>query len=494
MNSPEKTNDENEQKSDMQAEDESGYARARGAGIALYQKVRDRVRKVKQGLSLPNNSSSTLEHDFLPAALEVLEKPPAPLGRIISLAIMSFMIILVLWMVFAKMEVVVAAQGRVVPSGSVKVIQSADGGVIKAIHVRNGQKVEKGEVLLELDSTSVNADRERLKREFFESQVEFARLKAQFENRKELQIDLENIDPDMVQTQSFLLISRLDQLDNKLNTLDSDIQRRKSDVQALKSEIERLESTLPLLKKRYQNKARLNKKGFVSDVEMIDAELEVINTSKELDIQRHRLEEARANLLAAKSQRAQAEAEFRSNTLADLAEVAKRRESSGKELIKAKQRHDRQFLRAPVDGVVQQVMVSTVGGVVTAAEKLMVVVPDNIGLEVEAKILNKDVGFVEREQKTAVKINAFQFTKHGTLDGTIQWVATDAVMDEKLGPVFPARIAVHAVDMPNIVNGRRGRIQPGMTVTADIKIGSRRVIEYFLSPLLRKKEESLREI
>ncbi len=448
------------------------------------------VRKRLANLTL---SGSRGDHDFLPAALEVMEKPASPAGRSISLAIMAFSTITILWMTLSEMDIVVSAQGRIVPSGRVKTIQSPDAGVVKAIHVRDGQRVRRGDILIELDSTSTGADRERLEREIIEAEIEFARLKAQYQGKTDFTVPVATVEADVIATQKSLLASRLVERDRKLATLDSDIKRRSADRDAIRSEVERLQKTLPLLVRRMKKKRRLARKGYVTDVELIDARLEVINTRKELEIQQYRLKEAEAGLAAATSQRQRAEAEFEANTLADLAEVAKRRDAARQELIKARQRESFQALRSPVDGIVQQLAVNTIGGVVTAAQQLLIIVPDNIGLEVEAQVQNKDIGFIEAGQETRVKVETYEFTRHGALTGTIQWVGNDAILDERLGPVYPVRITLRDKAMPNIVNGKRGKLMPGMLVTSDINIGKRRVIDYFLAPIIRHKEESLRE-
>ena len=179
--------------------------------------------------------------------------------------------------------------------------------------------------------------------------------------------------------------------------------------------------------------------------------------------------------------------------LAALAEASRRNAAVTQELVKVEKKKSLQRLRAPIDGVVQQLAVNTIGGVVTAAQTLMVIVPAEGDLEIDAKVLNKDIGFVRVGQRAAVKFETYQFTRHGFIEGTMQWVGNDAMSDPQLGLVFPVRILLSDTRLPNVVNGRRGVVAPGMSVTADIAIGSRRVLEYFLAPILRYKQESLRE-
>lgn len=430
---------------------------------------------------------------FLPAALEVLEKPPSPIGRAVSITVMLFAALAITWMYFSKMDIVVTAQGQVVPSGHVKLIQAADAGVVRAIKVRDGQFVKKGEELVELDSTSTTADRARLMREQLEAQVEVARLRAQIASDPALFQPPADIERSIADTQRSLLISRLQEQEEKLAGLNQDIARRSADRDAIRSTIVKLEKTLPLMKQRLEKNQSLARKQFLSELNVMDNELEVINQENELEIQRHRLAESEASLAVAIRQRNQMEAGFRAKTLAALAEASRRNAAVTQELVKVEQKKSQQRLRAPIDGVVQQLAVNTIGGVVTAAQTLMVIVPAEGDLEIDAKVLNKDIGFVRVGQRAAVKFETYQFTRHGFIEGTMQWVGNDAMNDPQLGLVFPVRILLSDTKVPNKVNGQRGSVAPGMSVTADIAIGSRRVLEYFLAPILRYKEESLRE-
>jgi len=433
------------------------------------------------------------EVDFLPAALEVLEKPPSPVGRAVSIALMLFAALALLWMYYSEIDVVVTAQGQVVPSGRVKLIQAAEAGVVRNIKVRDGQHVEKGEELIELDSTTTTADRAHLMRERLEARVEAARLKAQLARDLDRFKPPPDVDTSIADTQRSLLASRLEGRSEKLAGLDNDIARRRADREAIRSTIAKIERTLPLLRQRLEKNQSLAKNQFLSELTLMDNKLEVIEQENELEIQRHRLEESKASLAAAIRQRKQTEAEFDSDTLAALADASRRSAAITQELIKIEKRKSLQRLRAPIDGVVQQLSVNTIGGVVTAAQTLMVIVPADGDLEIDAKVLNKDIGFVQIGQRAAVKFETYQFTRHGFIEGTMQWVGIDAMSDPQLGLVYPVRILLSHTTMPNRVGGKRGTVAPGMSVTADIAIGKRTVLDYFLAPILRYKEESLRE-
>jgi hemolysin D len=237
----------------------------------------------------------------------------------------------------------------------------------------------------------------------------------------------------------------------------------------------------------------LAKTGHITEAGLIETRLELINLDKEIAVQVYRLDELAAGLEAARQKLQLAQAEFRARTSTELADAMQRREATRQELVKAEQRRELQWLKAPIDGVVQQLSVSTVGGVVTAAQPLMTIVPHDAALEVEAQVQNRDIGHLRIGQRVVTKVETFDFTRYGTIEGQVQWVGTDAIVDPKLGPVYPVRISLEATQTPNQVQGKSGAVAAGMSVTADIRTGERRLISYFLAPLLRYRDESLRE-
>ncbi|MCU7806246.1 MAG: HlyD family type I secretion periplasmic adaptor subunit, partial [Candidatus Thiodiazotropha sp. (ex Semelilucina semeliformis)] len=185
------------------------------------------------------------------------------------------------------------------------------------------------------------------------------------------------------------------------------------------------------------------------------------------------------------------QSQLRKQTMEALADATQKQAAIEQEIIKAEVRTNAQILRSPVDGVVQQLAVHTISGVVTPAQELMLIVPDEEKLEVEALLENKDIGFVEEGQQIEVKIDAFPFTKYGTIDGILTDISNDALMDEVKGLVFKTQVSLKQSQMQ--IGKRQVKLSPGMSVTVEVKTGTRRVIEYFLAPLLRYKQESIRE-
>jgi len=443
---------------------------------------------------LRRQRAARCDYEFMPATLEVLERPPAPLSRAMVLIIIVFAACAVGWASWAGMDIVVSARGMVVPTGKVKVVQALEPGLVTAIQVRDGQVVKQGDPLITLDSTANREDLQTLEKELAKTELTVLRLNAQLQGNAELFRVPENVDPQTAGLHLRLLDQSLAARHQRMVTLDTEIRRCRAERQAIIAEVDRLGESLPLARELYEKKRLLAEKMLISGAELLQARIEINDAGHNLANMRSRLAEVEARLDRAGQEQELVRTEYQRDLLDQLTEARNEREHLHHQIAKARNRQNHFALRAPANGLVQQLAIHTVGGVVTAAQPLLVIVPTASGFEVEAKILNKDIGFVEQRQPVSVKVAAFPFTSYGALPRTIEWVAGDAVLDQELGPVYPVRISLAGHELPNTVNGRIGRITPGMTVTADVKVGRRRVIEYFLGPILRYRDQSLREM
>lgn len=438
-------------------------------------------------------TSDPAEHAmFSSAAITLRQKPPARIFRMVTVAVCVMVAAALAYATFASVDIVVTAQGRVSASGKSKVIQPLEAGVVKAITVRDGQAVKAGEVLVELDATATLADRDRLQREAQEMQADVLRLQALLSGKDEW-AQAPDLPAAMVANQQAVLASRRSEQDSRIAALDADIARRSADRDAIAASIAQLRASLLLVRQKHAMRVELATTGHVSQTGLIETRLELLNMEKELSVQGNRLNESAASLNAAVQQRKQAQAEFRARASSELVEAMRKHDATRQELVKATQRRDLQTLHSPIDGVVQQLAVTTVGGVVTQAQPLMTVVPRDAALEVEAQVQNRDIGHIKVGQRVINKVETFDFTRFGYIEGTVQWVGTDAINDPKLGPVYPVRVQLSKTQTPNVVNGQHGTVTAGMSVISDIRTGERRMIEYFIAPMLRYKQEALRE-
>lgn len=419
-----------------------------------------------------------------------------PLPRVVMGVIILFAVLALIWALLGQMDIVAVADGKVVPDSRTKTIQAMATAGVRAIHVEDGQRVEAGEVLIELDSTISNADVSRLHQEQLVAQLVASRSEAFLLALEDDQVAPKLITDAVVPSRSSELEQRV--LEGHVmryrarkRQMKAEISRRAQEVSAIRATVASLDETLPIIRRRSEDLKGLADRGMVAQHEFLELEQKRIETAQELLAQNARLAEAKAALHEAKEELSAFKAQSRSDALDAMHEAYSKADSLRQELVKARKRDELMKLRAPVTGTVEQLAVHTVGGVVEPAQPLMRIVPEGGGVEVEATLPNKDVGFVQAGQTAKVKLQTFPFTKYGTVPAIVTDVSQDAVQDEKRGLVFVVRARLGR-DVVN-VHGSPVRIAPGMAATVEVKTGYRRIIEYFLAPLLQYTSESLHE-
>jgi len=429
--------------------------------------------------------------EFLPAVLEIQHAPPSPIGRAIIWTLMLCFTVAVIWAALGHIDIVAVAKGRIVPGGYTKTIQSLESGIVTAIHVHNGQPVKQGDPLIELDPTVSAADRDRIQNQYRAVQVDIARLQALLNGRTQLKSS-KDADPAYVAVQQQLLREQYREFQARLEAAKHIVAQRQAAILATEADIHRLEQIVPIVSHRAESFRQLYAEGHGSRLEADETERERIEQVQQLAAARQRLIQEQAALVEAEQNLEATIAEFHKTTQAQLAELETQSQALRQELVKATHTDQRQRLAAPVNGTVQQLTVHTIGGVVTPAQPLLVIVPDQDRLEVEAWVENQDVGFVDPGQSVEIKVDAFPFTRYGIIDGEILSLAKDSMLVENIGYVYAARVAMARTTI-RVENGREVNLTPGMDVAVEIKTGQRRLIEFLLSPVLKALEETGRE-
>lgn len=458
--------------------------------VHLVDVARAALEAEKERGRLRRRSRQALE--FLPAALEVLESPPSPLGRALGWLLMALFAIGLGWSILGQVDVVATAQGRIIPSGRTKVVQPLEPGVIKAIRVRDGDHVVAGQVLIELDPTQASADRESLLAQLAASRAESARFAAQAAGNPIAAFrPPPGLPSGIVEQNRRVLAGEVAALRARAASLDGEVQRAQADLSATRATVGKLEKAIPLLRERVEAKAGLVAQGYSPRLAQLEQEQQLVEMEQELVAQRHRLRQAAAQLDSARENRVQASADFQRNALAQQQEADKRTATLTQDLAKAESRRGLQTLAAPIAGTVQDLAIHTEGGVVSPAQKLLSIVPDESGLEIEARLLNRDIGFVAMGQEAEIKLDAFPYTLYGLLPGRVVNLSRDAIEDSKAGLVYPVRVELLRTSVE--VNGRPVPLGPGMVATVEIKTEQRRIIEFLLSPIARYRHDSMRE-
>jgi hemolysin D len=435
---------------------------------------------------------------FLPPALEIQERPPHPAAGCLLRLVAAMVVAAALWSVLGKVDVISVAEGKIVPSGRVKQIQPYALGMVSAILVAEGEAVRAGQPLVELDRTQSEADRARLGAELATASARSRRLEAL--------IDLLGMPPgerapdgdvlshpalDGDARNGALLLQEYGAVMFRRKSLESQARERRAELDANGSLIEQYSRNLPLARRRLDAYESLAAKNVASLNERMNAEIYY----NEQFYGRERAVRDSGRLSAAvesaESQLAAQTAQDLAAALEESAEVARQLEAVRQELVKAGDLSAKQTMFSPVDGVVKGLAIGTVGGIVQPAQVLMEVVPHGDRLEAEAFLGNIDIGFVRAGQDAEIKVATFPFTKYGAIPAKVTGVAEDATADENLGLVYRIRLELERDTVP--VEGREVPLVPGMAVTAEISTGKRRIIEFVLAPLLRMRDESLRE-
>lgn len=419
----------------------------------------------RRDLSLADHT--TEEADFLPSALSLQAQPVSPAGRWVARILMLLIATALLWAIFGRIDIIVNAPGKIIPSQRIKTIAAIEVASVRALHVEEGQAVKAGDVLIELDTRESNSLRDKAMIDEQAARLQAARSRA-------LIAAINSGNAPRLPPISGVPKDRWRDAIAHLRDQWTDYQAKRKQ---LKDTILRYGETLPLVTQQAADYAALAKNHDVAEHAWMEKEQARIEINAQLNDAR----DQKQSLMADTRKTAQDALYEAERVLAESAEDA-RRAAVHSELLK---------LVSPVDGTVQQLTVHTIGGVVAAAQPLMEIVPRQDDIEIEALLENKDVGFVHEGQSAEAKIDAFEYVKYGTVTGRVAHVSRDAIQDDKKNWNYSVKIRL---DQSSIdVDGREVALAPGMTANVEIKTGDRRVIEYVLSPFVRHVRESLHE-
>jgi hemolysin D len=449
------------------------------------------------------------DHEFLPAALEIMEKPPSPGYRYLMLGLCALFAVALGWSFIGKIDVVATASGKVIPSGNVKVIQPIEIGYVRAIHVKNGQRVKAGELLIELDPTLTGAEASQASQGLLSAEVIAARnaaLLAHLQGRAARFVAPAGTPADIAATQADFVRTAIAEYEGERASLSQQRAERNAELAAADAEIAKLTQTLPLIEKQLAARQELADKGYFSKIRLLEYEQLKVEHIQNIEVQRANAAQARASIGNIDAQLVRLRGTFGKTAVTELADAQEKSGLAREEVTKSARRKEFQALRAPVSGTVQQLSVSTIGGVVQPAQAIMIIVPDEAQPVVEAQILNKDIGFIREGQSVRIKLEAYNFTDYGIIPGIVESISRDAIdMSQpgqsvskdangrpvQQGLVYATRIRL--LKSTIYVRGRDQLIGPGLAVQAEIKTGERRIIDYLLSPIAQTMDEAGRE-
>ncbi|MFM8342391.1 MAG: HlyD family type I secretion periplasmic adaptor subunit [Methylomonas sp.] len=407
------------------------------------------------------------EAEFMPAALSLQLKPVSPAGRWIARLLMLLVLIALIWSVIGQIDIVVNGQGKIIPGGYTKTLASVEVARVVALQAEEGKTVKAGEILMILDSRAADSDRDKANVENQIAVLEVARSKA-------LLTAIETGKRPVLDKIAVISEAQIASAQQHLHDQYQDFVAKKA---RLDSEIQHLNQSLPIVTRQANDYKELSVAHDVSEHAWLEKQQAKIDLERQLADRHHQLRS-----LITETRKAAQDTLKEASRIADSAEQDKK---------KAQVHGDQLVITAPIDGTVQQLSIHTIGGVVPAAEPLMQIVPQQASVEFEAFIENKDVGFIEEGQTAEIKIDAFEYTKYGTVPAKVTHVSRDAIEDEKKGLIYSVRVGLNQSSIQ--VRDKSVALSPGMSGSVEIKTGTRRVIEYVLSPLLQHGHESLHE-
>ncbi len=511
----------------------------------------------------PAVAVSGRDREFLPAALEILESPPPPLPIALIATICLFALAALVWSFFGRLDVHAVALGKVETVGYSKVIEPLDPGKVAAIHVETGQPVKTGDLIFELDPAEANADAAAAEDALNASRAEIARRRFAIEavrsaegeetqadggpgnaavanatraadgsedrraaapspvealaGRPGLAIAWDEATPESFRLrEEAVLRADLAQLADALNALDKQMAQKLATRKRLDMSIAFQRTLMDTLNARVETRQQAIDLNVGTKINLYDAKEELEKSQSQLASDEGQLIETDAALSELLSERSKTVSQFLADNENKLAEASRKRDEARQALAKATARLQRTRLYAPIDGVVQQTAVTTIGQVVTTGQQLAVITPNGGKLQVEALVPNLDIGFVKLGQPAVVKVDAFPFTRFGVLHGKVVKIAPSAITEQEAKrSLANATSAANAAQAPPTAPGQAESfvfpvtvsldetamtidnaiipLTPGMTVTVEIKTDSRRVIDYLLSPLAKIASEAARE-
>ncbi|MDR3494595.1 MAG: HlyD family type I secretion periplasmic adaptor subunit [Ancalomicrobiaceae bacterium] len=474
---------------------------------------RRRPRKQTVLRVVASNGQSDVERAFLPAALEVMETPPNPLGRMTVFVLCLVAAAGFAWAFFGKVDIVAVASGKFVGLSHTQVVQPVETASVARILVRSGQHVAAGDGLIELDRTAVDAERRRAEGERVVAELDRLRLSAFLAEATSAPFgSVADATPDEVRRAEAQLAADTAALAGKLASLSKERFQRVAERQVLTQTLARLEKTIPLVAQRADIHTKAADHGASSIPAKLESQQLLIEAQSDQETTLTKVGSLDAAIAEVDEKMSTAEAESRSTALADLEKAHERTRLAEETIAKATRRIELSTLKAPIAGTVQQIHVSGVGAVVTPAQQLLTIVPDDDRVEVEAVLENRDVGFVTSGQRVELKVDAFPFTRYGLLAGTVRAVDRDAEatpagpagvhsserLEDSIDQVeaserlrYTVRIALAPGTLD--IDGRPAVLLPGMSVRAEILTGKRRIIDFLLAPLAEHAHDAFRE-
>jgi type I secretion membrane fusion protein, hlyD family len=445
-------------------------------------------------MSIPKRDRR-LQYEFLPAAEEIIETPAAPFGAVVIWLTTILLALALAWAYLGQIDIVAVSNGRVSNDGSVKVVQSASYGVVKRITAQEGQRVHKGDVLVELDKTTAEKELATTTQSLNIARAERDILRRlamgngadDIINSAGVSDEAKAVLREFTASQLALVGAKEQALKGSIASHQRQLQFNQQTKAQLEGEAQKLKDRQAKLKQKLESADAIERIRLQNELDTLEQRITTANSAA--TSQGQQVLQSQLTLAQAQSQSQVSLAETNSSIGGQVITQEQRIAELENNLAKAKRALEQTTITAPVDGTILALNTRTIGGVVNVAERIAQIVPDNDLLYVDVTLDNQDVGFVRVGQRVVVKVATYPFQRYGYLEGTVENISPDAIQDEKKGLVYKAKVKLSGA---NSSKKNRLKLLPGMSVSAEITTGKRRIIEFFLDPLMTHVDDSLK--
>ena len=411
-------------------------------------------------------------------------------GRIILWVVFIFIVVALIWASYTSLDEVTVGDGTVIPSSQVQQIQNLEGGILKEINAQVGQVVEKGQILMTIENTEALSSLREQQAEFINLQVRAARLEAESSGVEPV-FEAKDEYPLVVNRELDLYQNKLESLRTNQVSFEQQIEQKKQEIVEQEAKLENLKQTYAFSKEELDLTRPAFEQGAVSRVELLQLEREVNQLQGDLEATQLAIPRARSALREAQSKLAESEAKFRTESQEELTSVRSKLDQLRETSVSLEDKVSRTQVRSPVKGIVKQIQINTVGGVIKPGVNMMEIVPIEDSLLIEAKVRPENIGFIQPGFKAVVKLSAYDFAIFGGLPGIVENISADTILDEEGESFYLVRVRTDK----NYLGTENAPLSiiPGMQATVDIITGKKTLLDYLLKPILKAKQNALRE-
>ncbi len=418
---------------------------------------------------------------------------PSELGWLYLLILSNLILAAGLWAHWAVLDEVTTGEGKVVPTSRLQVVQAWDGGVVRTIHVRDGDLVDKGQILLTLDDRDARSRLGELQQRRLALHVQVIRLSAEADDKTEIvfPLELRNAAPEIVAAEKNSFQARQEEFRQDMEELRSEVLQKQQEQLELKAQRNKLTGSLELMSRELELGRKLGKSGAIPEVELIRLERQSVDARGELAVLEASLPRASLAIERAQAKLASGRNAIKAAAREDLVKSIGELGILEQSINAVELRVNRTDLRAPARGIVNRLSVTSIGAVVQPGSSVVEIVPAEDNLLIEVKVGPRDIGFIRKGQSARVKLTAFDYLQYGWFEGSVERIAADTLVDQDNHPYY--LVMVKTKESTITRNGQSIRVIPGMVASVDILTGQKSVLQYLISPVLRTRDEALRE-